>query len=256
MKVVTTTLTLVSLAAAQFNYDDWHAPASGDLRSPCPVLNALANHGFLPRDGRNITQGVLIKATSAVNLSTEVTADLFLAALKTSSDPASGAFTFQDLKKHNVIEHDGSLSRVDTGTPGAGDQEFNRVVFNEFKSYFKGATQISLPLAAAARWGRVKSARKINPNFVYGPSQRFNSYAETSIYFQLLRDPTKGTVPLNWLDILFCEERLPAREGWKTPASINGLGSGGVLLQLAMATDEKDADLVLPPTGNGISHPA
>ncbi|KAL5383882.1 hypothetical protein DPSP01_005681 [Paraphaeosphaeria sporulosa] len=256
MKIVTTILGLTALAGAQFNYDDWRAPASGDLRSPCPVLNALANHGFLPRDGRNITQGVLIKATSAVNLSTEVTVGLFLAALKTSSDPASGAFTLQDLKKHNIIEHDGSLSRADTGTPGAGDQEFNRDVFNEFKSFFKGATQISLPLAAAARWARVKSAHKSNPNFLYGPSQRFNSYAETSIYFQLLLDPNKGTVPLEWLEIVFCEERLPAREGWKTPSSINGLGTGGVLLKLAMATDEKDADIVLPGTGNVISHPA
>lgn len=25
-----------------------------DSRSPCPALNALANHGYLPRDGKNI----------------------------------------------------------------------------------------------------------------------------------------------------------------------------------------------------------
>ena len=26
-----------------------------DLRAPCPGLNALANQGYLPRDGKNIT---------------------------------------------------------------------------------------------------------------------------------------------------------------------------------------------------------
>jgi hypothetical protein len=26
----------------------------GDSRSPCPALNAMANHGILPRDGKNI----------------------------------------------------------------------------------------------------------------------------------------------------------------------------------------------------------
>ena len=34
--------------------DDSHpyVPANpGDSRSPCPALNALANHGYLPRDG-------------------------------------------------------------------------------------------------------------------------------------------------------------------------------------------------------------
>ena len=85
-------------------------------------------------------------------MTTEVAASLFVSALKTSSDPASGSFSLSDLGKHNIIEHDGSLSRADVGTPGAGDQEFNPTVFDEFKSYFNGSTQISLPLAAAGRW--------------------------------------------------------------------------------------------------------
>ncbi|KAJ4358400.1 uncharacterized protein N0V89_002982 [Didymosphaeria variabile] len=253
MKIATTILGLAALAIAQFNYDDWRAPAEGDLRGPCPALNALANHGFLPRDGRNISQAALLNATAAVNLSAEVTIGLFLAALKTSSDPVSGAFTLQDLKKHNIIEHDGSLSRADVGTPGAGDQEFNHDVFSEFKSFFGGAMQISLPLAAAARWGRIKSAHKSNPHFVYGPVQRFNSYAETAVYFSVLLDPATGTVPLDWLEVFFCEERLPAREGWHTPTPISGLGAASVILQLSMATDEKNADLVLPPTKRGFS---
>ncbi len=31
----------------------WEAPnfAKGDQRGPCPGLNALANHGYLPRNG-------------------------------------------------------------------------------------------------------------------------------------------------------------------------------------------------------------
>ena len=29
----------------------WIAPGAGDQRGPCPGLNALANHGYLPHDG-------------------------------------------------------------------------------------------------------------------------------------------------------------------------------------------------------------
>jgi hypothetical protein len=29
-------------------------PLDSDIRSPCPGLNSLANHGYLPRDGKNI----------------------------------------------------------------------------------------------------------------------------------------------------------------------------------------------------------
>src|SRR5947208_974823 len=30
------------------------APTSTAARGPCPMLNSLANHGYLPRDGRNV----------------------------------------------------------------------------------------------------------------------------------------------------------------------------------------------------------
>lgn len=32
----------------------FRAPAPGDSRSPCPALNALANHALLPRTGKSI----------------------------------------------------------------------------------------------------------------------------------------------------------------------------------------------------------
>ncbi|KAJ3740778.1 Chloroperoxidase [Lentinula detonsa] len=32
----------------------WQAPSPTDSRGPCPGLNTLANHGFLPRNGSNI----------------------------------------------------------------------------------------------------------------------------------------------------------------------------------------------------------
>lgn len=40
-------------------------PGSGDLRGPCPGLNALANHGYLPHNGyTSLTQAV--EATNKV----------------------------------------------------------------------------------------------------------------------------------------------------------------------------------------------
>ena len=29
----------------------WKAPGPGDKRGPCPALNAMANHGYFPRNG-------------------------------------------------------------------------------------------------------------------------------------------------------------------------------------------------------------
>ncbi|KAJ0389696.1 hypothetical protein ATCC90586_011116 [Pythium insidiosum] len=29
------------------------------VRSPCPALNSMANHGFIPRDGKNLSRPLL-----------------------------------------------------------------------------------------------------------------------------------------------------------------------------------------------------
>jgi hypothetical protein len=36
------------------HWPEYIAPEDSDSRSACPMLNALANHGVLPRDGKNI----------------------------------------------------------------------------------------------------------------------------------------------------------------------------------------------------------
>lgn len=36
-------------------------PGPGDVRSPCPALNNLANHGFLPHSGKGITVPQFVK---------------------------------------------------------------------------------------------------------------------------------------------------------------------------------------------------
>ena len=47
-----------------------YAPSkSTDLRSPCPLINALANHGYLPRDGRNVIASDLMTGMKEAGIS-------------------------------------------------------------------------------------------------------------------------------------------------------------------------------------------
>lgn len=48
---------------------DYHPPTSTDLRSPCPIVNAFANHGLIPRDGRNVHPADLDTAMQDLGLS-------------------------------------------------------------------------------------------------------------------------------------------------------------------------------------------
>jgi hypothetical protein len=60
----------------------WQAPSVDDERAPCPMLNTLANHGFLPHNGRDITRDIFLKALSdALNFDQESVDRLFTGAL-------------------------------------------------------------------------------------------------------------------------------------------------------------------------------
>jgi hypothetical protein len=47
---------------------EYRQSGANDVRSPCPVLNALANHGYLHRDGRNITSNELNAALIEIGI--------------------------------------------------------------------------------------------------------------------------------------------------------------------------------------------
>ncbi|KAJ7252319.1 Chloroperoxidase, partial [Mycena rebaudengoi] len=46
------------------NDHKWIAPKTTDVRSPCPGLNTLANHGYLPRNGKKISIPMLLDAAN------------------------------------------------------------------------------------------------------------------------------------------------------------------------------------------------
>ena len=81
------------------------------VRGPCPFLNTFANHGFLPRSGKYITEEDLVSGCAdAVNFGEGLTKALFDAAITTNPEPNSTWFSLDHLTRHNILEHDASLS--------------------------------------------------------------------------------------------------------------------------------------------------
>ncbi|KAG6966973.1 hypothetical protein JG688_00006518 [Phytophthora aleatoria] len=72
----------VELTGEHAYYRPWGSEVSGfkdntakHHRSPCPALNGLANHGYLPRDGKSVTPALLQQALVQVyNLERALTA--------------------------------------------------------------------------------------------------------------------------------------------------------------------------------------
>jgi len=83
-----------------------------DSRSPCPALNALANHGYLPRNGQHIHAGQLIKALrEGYNLTWPLATILTLGACYLLGQ--FRCISLYDLARHNLIEHDASVVHPD-----------------------------------------------------------------------------------------------------------------------------------------------
>lgn len=209
-------LAAINMSAA-LDFNDWHPPVSGDVRSPCPGLNALANHNIIPHSGKNLTPEILVPAiTAAYNISPGLATFLAKGGVKTSPNPSSGSFDLDNLGRHNLIEHDASLSRSDFGVTG-DDDSFRPEIFDTVLRYFEPKGNVTIPAAAAARYHRILTEKKRDPSFDLSVKHKFLSYGETALYLLTMVDPETGATPTEFVRILFEEERLPYKEGWRPP---------------------------------------
>jgi hypothetical protein len=189
-------------AATALDFSNWHPPVEGDVRSPCPALNSLANHNIIPHDGKNITPHTLVPLLAETfNLSPFLSHLLAYGALITTPNPAAEVFDLDDLDAHNFIEHDGSLSRADYNL-GGDDHTFSPEIFKSVLDFFQGAN-LTIPEAAAARHYRMKTEKERDPGFVYGPKQMLLSYSETAFYFLSMVDPVTGVTPVEFVRVFF-----------------------------------------------------
>lgn len=109
----------------------WKAPGTGDIRGPCPGLNAAANHGYLPRDGIASIEETVSGLGAAYNLGPVISAVLAAYAIATTGNLVQGVWsiggplptdlltgdllgTGQGLSySHNIYEGDSSIGRGD-----------------------------------------------------------------------------------------------------------------------------------------------
>ncbi|RLN38364.1 hypothetical protein BBO99_00006239 [Phytophthora kernoviae] len=178
-------------------------------RSPCPAVNALANHGYLPRNGQNITKAVLGPAVMAVyNLDEASTATLLALVPDT--------FSLDYLATHNVIEHDASLIHDDEyfgGDPAKVDNKLASDLLERGEASGKlGVTEL-----AAARKARLADSIATNPNVTFGTTQQTLAYTEASILLLGFGAKTNESVSLDVARSFLVDEKIP--NGWARASS-------------------------------------
>jgi hypothetical protein len=160
----------------------------------------MANHGFIPRSGRNITLEHLIPGLKAgLNVAEDIALMAGTNAFKTNPAPSASSFDLDMLNLHGAIEHDNSLTR---GDYYFGDNHsFNESIYDETRAWFHDPI-ISLPQAVAALQSRIETSRKTNPHFVLDLE---GSTAPTASYLSAFGDTLKGEARRDWVDYFFRE---------------------------------------------------
>jgi len=158
-------LTLLPYLASAVDFNQWMAPGPNDVRSPCPGLNSLANHGICPRSGKGYTVEILNKCLKdGLNVGHDFSTAIGGAALLAAA-PLASSFSLDQIREHNFpIEHDASLSREDYYVSADHDNwRFNQTIFDQVLAFYDGMNKTSIPVAAKAKYARVQTENKEDP---------------------------------------------------------------------------------------------
>jgi hypothetical protein len=146
-------------------------PKEGDSRSACPMLNAMANHGILPHDGKNISFREL---STKVRHTFNFAPSFCFFVPKFSADFLNrsywtGRLDLAELNLHNAIEHDASLTRQDAAlVPDQGKPDLKLVhdLLKEATGTMPdGSPRLTIPDLSRALSKRRVDARKTNKDY-------------------------------------------------------------------------------------------
>jgi hypothetical protein len=197
-------------------FGHWEAPGPKDVRGPCPMLNTLANHGFLPHDGRDFHLETTIAALqNGLNFDPQLSTFLHNQALTSNTEPNATTWSLETLRNHNILEHDASFTRADYYFFN-DSHSFDGEAYKETKSYWT-APIVDLEMAAKARYARIQTSKATNPEYSLSEKGSNFGIGEAAAYVIILGDKVTGTVKQSLIEYFFENERLPLELGWRRP---------------------------------------
>ncbi|KJA24696.1 hypothetical protein HYPSUDRAFT_161601 [Hypholoma sublateritium FD-334 SS-4] len=206
----------------------WIAPAPDDQRDPCPGLNTLANHGYLPRDGIATPAQIVNAVQEGFNMANDIAVFVTYAAhlvdgnlltdllsiggksAKTGPNPPSPAIV-GGLDTHAVFEGDASTTR---GDAFFGDNHsFNESLFDELTAFSNkfGAGFYNLSVATEFRFQRIQDSIATNPQFSLISPRYYTAYAESVFPVAFFVDgrETNGSLNMTVARGFFQDGRMP-----------------------------------------------
>ncbi|KAJ5918280.1 hypothetical protein N7454_010655 [Penicillium verhagenii] len=219
---------------------------NGDQRGPCPGLNALANHGYIPRKGV-VSFGNAITAINEVyGMGVDLATVLAIMGTVWTGDPLSLDPSFsiggRDTGVNNLLDNlggllgtplglDGSHNFIEADSSNTRDDLYvtgnnHKLNMDKFMSWYNMSTNgtFSMDLMAERAKIRFEESIQTNPNFYYGPVTGLIARNAGYIFSGRLfrnhsRENPEGvltkSIVRNFYGIYGEEGNLTYREGWE-----------------------------------------
>jgi len=212
------------------------APGPTDSRSPCPALNILANHGWLPHDGKNLTIPQLVKVVQEVwNVSLPLA--LMLALYGVLKCGKGLKVDLSDLALHGVIEHDASLLR---GNCAEGSKfapiDIDPTLVAEFLADASYDATLETQVYTIADFGKIRARRNKEalPNGEKLDLQHaFIAKANPAMALMAMGGKSL-TVTKDAMQKFMVEETFP--DNFQRPEKIGLIAAAGIASQIGKAT--------------------
>uniref|UniRef100_K3WD30 Heme haloperoxidase family profile domain-containing protein n=1 Tax=Globisporangium ultimum (strain ATCC 200006 / CBS 805.95 / DAOM BR144) TaxID=431595 RepID=K3WD30_GLOUD len=171
-------------------------------RSPCPALNTLANHGYIPRNGQSVTRADLKAGIMNVyNIGVGV-ADILV-----SQVPETLSLDY--LGTHNLIEHDASLVHYDAYL-GKDPSAVDPALLADFLDRANSDGLLTLSDVAAVRKQRAATCRAVNPDCDLGVKPQSLAFLESSVLLRALGGFNNESISRSFAQSFLEQEKIPS----------------------------------------------
>ncbi|RCI12666.1 hypothetical protein L249_0877 [Ophiocordyceps polyrhachis-furcata BCC 54312] len=238
-------------------FNEFMARKPGESRSSCPGLNALANHNFIPRSGRNLTMtDLVVGCYEGLGISPETAALISADGLSEAQLPYDTVFNLEDFHSQRYgIEHDVSFGRNDTGKGDLTtlDDAAWDVVLKVLDTCGYGEPSCW----AKAKVARIHHEQKRNPDTDYDKEAAAYGAAEVGMLLGAFDPSVKRSQTKECIKSLFEEEKIVCKPD-RISAEFDRVTATGVKVlasdeYLQDASDGKvvSAQDILANTGKG-----
>ncbi|KAH7883017.1 Chloroperoxidase [Phlebopus sp. FC_14] len=195
-------------------WPEYTPPRDGDSRCSCPALNAMANHGILPRNGRAIKfTDLTARIRATYNFGPSFCSFVpHYAARMLNKSYNKDIFDLEELDLHNGIEHDASLTRIDSALKPDQSERHSPFV-DELLSFATGKDADGKQLLTIKDMSRISGKRRAH-------ARANNQDFSLSLFHKMFGSANSSTMltifggRVEDLRVLLHEERLP--HGWES----------------------------------------